>query len=250
MPPIPIYSHSPINTAAKADGASPQTAEKGLDTKNPSGPPPTTTQNSSYPAAQPGAPAAPAPTGNSSVQQPHYAPPTPEPTRTQPLEPQNPAPPQPNAFPVPYGYLDGAGAPQATPTGLPPPPKAGESSLRSPPPAATQPTTPAAYYPPQMSIPAPPAAASQSAQRGTATTVSFGQAPGYQQNPHAGELDRYQRAAQEALERDERDQARRASLSEAAGVDGVWGSVKGAMAAAGEKIAAAEEQVWKRINKD
>ena len=111
-----------------------------------------------------------------------------------------------------------------------------------------------------MSIPAPPAAMSQSAQRGT-TTIAFGQAApllaseqqhpqgGYQQNPNAGELDRYQRAAQEALERDEQAAARRPSLSDG-GVDGVWGSVKGAMAAAGEKIAAAEEEVWKRINKD
>lgn len=112
-----------------------------------------------------------------------------------------------------------------------------------------------------MSIPAPPSATTQGAQRGTAgTTITFGHhqaalplahPPGYQQNPNAGELDRYQRAAQEALERDEQAQASRArasSLSE--GADGVWGSVKGAMAAAGEKIAAAEEQVWKTINKD
>lgn len=107
-----------------------------------------------------------------------------------------------------------------------------------------------------MSIPAPPAAFTQSAQRGT--TIAFGHArhmssehpPGYQQDPTAGELTRYQRAAQEALE--EEQLARRPSLSEeAAGVvDGVWGSVKGVVAAAGEKIAAAEEEVWKRINKD
>lgn len=111
-----------------------------------------------------------------------------------------------------------------------------------------------------MSIPAPPSAATQGAQRGTAgTTIAFGQAPllalehppGYTQNPNAGELDRYQRAAQEALERQEQQQQMReraSSLSE--GADGVWGSVKGAMAAAGEKIAAAEEKVWKTINKE
>lgn len=100
-----------------------------------------------------------------------------------------------------------------------------------------------------MSIPAPPSSATQGAQRGTAgTTIAFGHPPGYTQNPNAGELDRYQRAAQEALERDEQARGRASSLSE--GADGVWGSVKGAMAAAGEKIAAAEEKVWKTINKD
>lgn len=108
-----------------------------------------------------------------------------------------------------------------------------------------------------MSVPAPPSAATQGAQRGTnaATTIPFGQAPlplehppGYQQNPNAGELDRYQRVAQEALEQDEQARKRASSLSE--GAEGVWGSVRGAMAAAGEKIAAAEEKVWETINKD
>ncbi|KAJ4420582.1 hypothetical protein N0V82_004250 [Gnomoniopsis sp. IMI 355080] len=236
MPPIPIYAHSPIN-ASKADGITPQTAEKGSN-PNPSGPPPTTTQDNAYAPAQPGhVPAIPAPTGAPSLQQQHHDPPPP-PTRTQPLDSQGPAPPQPGAFPVPVG----ASPPQATATGLPPTPKTGESvnTARQPPPA---------YYPPQMSIPAPPPAASQGAQRGTAgTTIAFGHPPGYTQNPNAGELDRYQRAAQEALERDEQARGRASSLSE--GADGVWGSVKGAMAAAGEKIAAAEEKVWQTINKD
>lgn len=265
MPPIPIYAHSPIN-ASKAGGVTPQTAEKGTN-PNPSGPPPTTTQNNPYVPAQPGAvPAIPAPTGVPSLQQQHYAsPPPPPPTRTQPLDFQGPAPPQPGAFPVPPG----ASPPRATATGLPPPPKAGESVMST----QRQQPPPSMYYPPQMSIPAPPSAATQGAQRGTAgTTISFGQAPpllhaagaagaasaplehppGYTQNPNAGELDRYQRAAQEALEREEQQQLttreRASSLSE--GAEGVWGSVKGAMAAAGEKIAAAEEQVWKTINKE
>lgn len=236
MPPIPIYAHSPIN-AAKADGVTPQTAEKGAGS-NPLGPPPTTTQDNSYAPAQPGAvPSLPVPTGAASTQQQHYAP-LPQPTRTQPLDSEGPAPPQPGAFPVPVG----ASPPQATATGVPPPPKVGES-------VAVARQSPPTYYPPQMSIPAPPSAATQGAQRGTAgTTVSFGHPPGYTQNPNAGELDRYQRAAQEALERDEQARGRASSLSE--GADNVWGSVKGAMAAAGEKIAAAEEKVWKTINKD
>lgn len=103
-----------------------------------------------------------------------------------------------------------------------------------------------------MSIPAPPAAATQGAQRGTA--INFVAAPsplehppGYVQDPHASEMNKYQRAAQEALDRE--DAERRGSSGEGEG-GGVWGSVKGAVAAAGGKIAAAEEQVWKRINKD
>lgn len=111
--------------------------------------------------------------------------------------------------------------------------------------------------------------ATQGAQRGTMTSsaTAFGAAaapsplehpPGYQQNPNAGELNQYQRAAQEALDREEEERRRRVGGGGAAGgvmagldgEGGVWGSVKGAMAAAGEKIAAAEEGVWKRINKD
>lgn len=248
MPPIPIYAHSPINAAAKADGVTPKTADNSHDT-TPSKAPPTTTTTEKipYPAAQPGAPAIPAPTGTSSIQQQHYIPP-PQPTRTQPLGYQGPPPPQPNAFPVPSFAAAGPPPAASTTTSLPPPPKAGESAAATTTTNAQQP----AYYPPQMSIPAPAAAASQSAQRGTATTISFGQAPaapaggGEVQN----HLDRYQRSQQEALERSEQEQrlarARAPSLSE----DGVWGSVKGAMAAAGEKIAAAEEEVWKRINKE
>lgn len=76
--------------------------------------------------------------------------------------------------------------------------------------------------------------------------------PGYQQNAYAGEMDRYQRARQDALEAEER-RRRSGSLvgggDGAAGEGGVWGSAKKALLAAGEKIADAETEVWKRLNK-
>lgn len=235
MPPIPIYSHSPIN-AAKADGVTPKTVEQGQV----SDPPPTTIAKSPYPPAQPGAaPSLPAPTGAASAVQQQHA--YPKPTPTQPLGSQEaPPPPQPGAFPVPFG----SGPPQAKPTGLP---RDGENLTQGSGPGTGTGTT---YYPPQMAIPAPASAATQGAQRGTGTAGSafaaapspYEHPPGYHQDPTAGELNRYQRAAQEALEREEEERRRGAGT-------GGWGSVKGAMAAAGEKIAAAEEEIWSRVNK-
>lgn len=211
MPPIPIYSNSPIN-AAKGDAVSPPTPDK--------------TQNNSasktiYPPAQPGAsPAVPAPTQVA------------RPTPTQPLaDHEGPPPPQPGAVPAP--------------TTAPPP------------------------YPPQMNIPPPTGtsagATPQSVQRGTSTTFPGGGAfvpgpsplehpPGYQQDVHADALNRYQRAAQDALEEEESRSRRTSSVTAGLmggdGEDGVWSGAKKMMAAAGEKLAAAEGEMWKRINKE
>lgn len=228
MAPIPTYSHSPIISAAKAaDGATPQTADKSQG----SPPPPTTTQGPACPPARPGAvPSMPAPTG--SVSLPHLQPTPLQPTPTQPLTSQGPALPQPGAFPVPPGAS--TSPPAASQTSLPPPPKAGESL----PQAQAQPQV---YYPPQMSIPAPAASATQGAQRGTSTAFVAAPSPvehppGYQQNPNAGELDQHQRAAQEALEQEEEEKRRALGGTSGDREAGVWGSVKGAMMAAGEKI--------------
>ncbi|KUI64813.1 hypothetical protein VM1G_00291 [Cytospora mali] len=240
MPPIPIYSKSPIN-AAKAVGTTPQTSEKAVQDAPPNSSPPTTTAAQGYPPAQPGAsPSLPAPTG--SVAQSQYSPA--QATPTQPLPgSQGPPPPQPGAFPVPPGT--------ATST-LPPPPRAGEPTAAP----QVQPVP----YPPQMQIPPPSGTSAplQAAQRGTstATTSAFAAAPsplehppGYQQNAYAGEMDRYQRARQDALEAEER--SRRGSLGggDGAAGEGVWDSAKKALMAAGEKLADAEHEVWKRINK-
>lgn len=267
MPPIPIYANSPIN-AAKADGVTPQTAANGHgQPTNNSNPPPTTTQQANaYPPAQPGAsPAVPAPTGTASISQLHQPV---QPTPTLPLaESPGPPPPQPGAVPLPpfSTSVNHGGAV------IPPPPKATGTATT----AST--TTAPPPYPAQMNIPPPTGTSTgalpQSVQRGTATTTTFSglstgaggfvpgpspleHPPGYQQDVNADALNRYQRAAQDALEDEER-RTRRTSSAAAAGLgglagdeDGVWSGAKKMMAAAGEKLAAAEGEVWKRINKD
>ena len=79
--------------------------------------------------------------------------------------------------------------------------------------------------------------------------------PGYQQNVHAGEMDRFQRARQDALEAEERERSGSfgslggAGSGDAADGEGVWSSAKKLVATAGEKLAGAEAEVWKRVNK-
>lgn len=126
-------------------------------------------------------------------------------------------------------------------------------------------------YPPQMAIPPPAgsstASAAPGAQRGTSTAFVAPPAagpsplehpPGYQQNVHAGEMDRFQRARQDALEAEERE--RSGSFGSLGGVGGgggggdgadvgVWSSAKKFVATAGEKLAGAEAEVWRRVNK-
>lgn len=113
-----------------------------------------------------------------------------------------------------------------------------------------------------MNIPPPMggSVALQGAQRGTTTTFVAAPSPlehppGYQQDVNAGELNRYQRAAQDALDEEERKMEgtiRRISMGawDGAGLDGegVWQGAKKMVAVAGEKLAAAEGEVWKRIN--
>lgn len=132
-------------------------------------------------------------------------------------------------------------------------------------------------YPPQMAIP-PPAgsstasAAAPAAQRGTSTMAfpafaappapgpsPLEHPPGYQQNVHAGEMDRFQRARQDALEAEERERSGSfGSLGGGRGgggglgddgEEGVWSSAKKLVATAGEKLAGAEAEVWRRVNK-
>lgn len=79
--------------------------------------------------------------------------------------------------------------------------------------------------------------------------------PGYYQNVNASEFSSSQRAAHNAaIERDTTDRmsiSNRMSLSADNGDDeGVWGAAKKWASAAGEGLAAAEQEVWKRINKD
>ncbi|KAI1742567.1 hypothetical protein F4680DRAFT_446130 [Xylaria scruposa] len=257
MAPIPVYTNSPI-TAAKADGITPKTASSSdvsCKTNKASSSSPTSaytpstststststpTSTSTYAAAQPGAvPSLPAPTGPA-IAQPYSAV---QPTPTTSIASASPAPPQPGSVPV---------------SSLPPPPKAGERyqlPVQTPaPPAAT------IRYPHQMAIPAP-TAPQPSQQRGTSTTSvassspygarapftttsigddgapSFSHPAGYQQNANASEPDRYQRSAMEQRKLDDDE-------------TGIWGAAKKLAQQTGERLAAAESEVWKKINKD
>ncbi|KAK0711132.1 hypothetical protein B0H67DRAFT_275599 [Lasiosphaeris hirsuta] len=229
MPPIRVYTESPI-VATKASGVTPQTALSDEGDEQ--------TRAQSQPILADTSAQTPTSTQNT----PNYAPIPATPTRTQALN-DGPPPPQPGAVP----HL-----PVATAT-LPPPPKAGEKY--QPPKPTVQ--LPGVTYPPQMSIPAPTAPYSQ---LGTATASapsyslpghlpasagvggSLSHPPGYQQNPNASGLDRYQQDVQKSsLAYDSRD--------EGVSDDGVWNSARKWAQAAGEKLSAAEDEVWRRINK-
>ncbi|KAI0195069.1 hypothetical protein EV127DRAFT_176913 [Xylaria flabelliformis] len=252
MAPIPVYTNSPI-TAAKADGITPKTASSSSDvsckTNKASSSSPTSaytpstsasTSTSTYAAAQPGAaPSLPAPTG-SALAQPYSAV---QPTPTTSIASASPAPPQPGSVPV---------------SSLPPPPKAGERYQL--PVQTPAPTAATVRYPHQMAIPAP-TAPQPSQQRGTSTTAmassspygtrtpftttsiggdgapSFSHPAGYQQNANASEPDRYQRSAMEQRKLDDDESS-------------IWGAAKKLAQQTGERLAAAESEVWKKINKD
>lgn len=229
MPPIPIYTKSPIN-ANKASRVTPQTAAGEAEKQPaPQAPPVTTTtaasdqptRTSAYPPAQPGTvPSIPAPTGS------HTGP---------------------------------AGSPPAPqPGAVPPPPRAGEVYQ---PPAPPEPTAAPQCPPPQMSIPSPAAplhyggtatATGPPPGRGNTgvTQLPTGGAPGTGtstgtgiyphpnnaiSSPYAGQYQPYQGGAP-APSDDDQD-------------EGVWDSAKKYMQAAGSKLSAAESEVWKRINK-
>ncbi|KAK7924088.1 hypothetical protein PG985_006142 [Apiospora marii] len=248
MAPIPVYTNSPV--AKKPEGVTPQTAAPDASGSNketaPAATAATTTQ-SSYPQAQPGAvPSLPVQTMTSQVQ----APPL-QATPTQPVRTQGPPAPQPGAAPTLAGAT----------SHLPPPPKAGEKYVPPPPPTTSQAAS--ASYPHQMAIP-PPTMAYPAQQLGTATAFApssaYAQAPtgivgqggqssldhppGYHQNVNAAGLDQYQ---SQAIARNESADRRQLDGTEE---EGVWGAAKKWAAGAGEKLAAVEGEVWKRINKD
>ncbi|KAI1769002.1 hypothetical protein GGR53DRAFT_461788 [Hypoxylon sp. FL1150] len=231
MAPIPVYTNSPI-AASKASGVTPQTelppsvSKPATTTASPTSP-----SSGSYPPAQPGAaPSLSTPTATTQIY--NY---------------DGPPAPQPGAAPTPTGAVS---------TSVPPPPKAGEKYQPSRQTPAPQPVS--RPYPQQMSIPAPPAAypaqqhgtstasvpASYSSPGPTATAGSgfhsLEHPPGYHQNSNASELDRYQRAATQQSELEEQRED----------TGGVWDSARKWAQQTGEKLAAAENEVWKKINKE
>lgn len=165
-----------------------------------------------------------------------YAPPIQPTPTTQTQDNQSPPPPQPGAAPVP---------PASSKPNIPPPPKAGETF--HPPEQTPAPQPASAPYPPQMGMPPPTA---PFAQRGTMPATSYGAAshpPGYHQNANASEFSSSQRAANLALTGSGNGTGGTAGDE---GEEGVWGAARGYLQAAGEKLAAAETEVWRRINKE
>ncbi|KAG5947441.1 hypothetical protein E4U53_006419 [Claviceps sorghi] len=249
MAPIPVYSSSPIN-AAKPSGVTPKTATLGDADKGGQGlgqhqPNTSTAPNfEAYPpAAQPGAiPSLPKQTAT-----PFAGNVSPTPTKTSSVLSENPPLPQPGPVPVPPGHS------ASNPNALPPPPKAGESVK------GQQQVTPVTTMPPQMGYQPPQASLPIQARSSTSTTApsmvvadTAGHAPtslqhqhpgasysppagGYQQDVNAAGYNQYQRSA-----------AAYEGQSEAS----VWDTAKKWAASAGEGLAAAEKEVWKRINKD
>ena len=264
--PVTVFTNSPI--AAKPSGVTPKTDSPDTHQSGAAAPPPATTTasatsspGSSYPPAQPGA-APSLPTATAAAQAQAYYTPQPQPTPTSAVSSEGPPPPQPGAVPI----APGAAARSA----IPPPPKVGEKYQ---PPAGTTP------YPPQMSIPAP-TAAYPAQQYGTLTAAGPSPAtpaggyggggsgggrnlqhpPGYQQSASAANsgLGRYQTSSapqgstySPAAFAADSEQGRQQHHQQSSGdEEGVWDTAKKWAQATGQKLAEAESEVWKRINKD
>lgn len=249
MAPIPVYSSSPIN-AAKPTGVTPKTTTGPGESDNQGNPQPTSTSTlevssagQAYPSAQPGArPSLPqqTPVSQRAAAATHALAGTPTQTAS-PEDDDMPPPPQPGAVPVP---VPRSGTAQQTSGNLPPPPKAGE-----PVPVTTMPPQ-MAYQPPHASLPiqgrsSTATASPQAGPGGGAPTLSQGNYPSagysppaagvYQQDVNAAGYNQYQRSA---------------AADEQQGETSVWDTAKKWAASAGESLAAAESEVWKRINKD
>jgi hypothetical protein len=239
MPPIPIYADAPI-TAAKADGVTPQTAPP--PTRTTDLPATTTASNNSYPAAQPGAAAGPAPTGSAS--RPYAPAPAPTSTLSTSLQTDGPPPPQPGAAPVPYTHSNGynpnsPAAPRAQPLphqlNIPPPTTSALPTHSTT--TATSPTSPSRRLP--TTLPMGPV---HSRPQSISTHP-----PGYQQNPYAAEMTSAQRASLEAAEAAEKGRkSGRNSISEwIAGEDDGFGSpAAGGTATAWIKGVASQASQW------
>ncbi|RDL40689.1 uncharacterized protein BP5553_00668 [Venustampulla echinocandica] len=257
---IPVYTR--VDTASKASGVTPQTAAPGSYKDSSGGPNPvaastttlssssssSSTSTSTYPSARPGAAAVPAPTGG--------LPPPQWPSNFH-GDTEGPPAPQPGAVPTPFSS-------QHVPP--PPPPKAGEvyhppHQMAGPPATQSMPQP----YPPQMSF-APPGSAfggqppaSSMSTSNTASSAypislptdgggypqrSAEQASGYQQNVYASELTNDQRPGNEA------NNASSSGKGDGMESDSMWNSLGRMAQQAGAKIAAAEADVWRKINKE
>lgn len=251
MPPIKLYTNSPIN-AARAEGITPKTAAPSYD------------EGDDSETQQP------------RVQNQIHEPLHPTPTRTTEVNNQNPPPPRPGAVPVPYpqptqtatvtapGYHAppapattqpavlpgrshagaGGGSQNTYPTPThppPPPPQMGMSLMESTAPHTYRGTS-TATAPTETTGAAAPPTSSGSRQVGYGTAGSYagvgGGNMGY--SPPAGPSGYQQRTDFNASN----------SYQDDGDEEGVWNSAVKWAQAAGEKLSAAESEVWRRINKE
>ncbi|ROT38551.1 hypothetical protein SODALDRAFT_333150 [Sodiomyces alkalinus F11] len=247
MPPIPIHTSSPIN-AAKAQGTTPKTANSEAQPVQAgsirlTGPELSPTSAQPYPPAQPGArPAIPAPTSTAQAS----PPPPPPPTRTQQQNDTGPPPPQPGAVPTPPGS-----------TKVPPPPRVGEIYQ---PPQPTPASTASVPFPAQMSMPPPTTSYSTRLGSGTSTNTpqlvrpvpvnlgstsrnDYSHPPGYQQSVASDSFRNYQPSGHNAS----MGTAEQGSFMDEDD-DGVWDTAKRWARTAGKNLAAAESEVWRKLN--
>ncbi|KAH0541330.1 hypothetical protein FGG08_004168 [Glutinoglossum americanum] len=242
---------SPLTAAAKASGLTPETAaaptqsSRQVPGSNTATTTSTTTAESSYLPARPGAAPAPAPTGSMYRTASGLLP-------TETTSNGGPPSPQPGAVPVPFPAAtraEGAYAPQlpqqqASPTAAPHP-YTPQIPLTSPttranypaqPPGSTtsraEPDSPRSFTSPVCFVQYDTPTHTQSENHNESNHVrrrSTGHPSGYVQNPYA----------------DEPLPSRRTYDGE----EGVWETAKRWVRTAGEKVGEAESEVWRRINK-
>ncbi|KAK1777840.1 hypothetical protein QBC45DRAFT_180869 [Copromyces sp. CBS 386.78] len=258
MPPINLYTHSPINAAKASSAQDPKTA-------TPEG----QGQSGTVPNANPD----PQPTGTATLKQA---------TPTYLTSGRTPPPPQPGAVPTLPVQTGTATTTQGQDVKYPHLPPQASSQYYPGGPAAPAPSGPITSPPHQMSIP-PPTASYNYSQRGTSTTTGavpppptrtlptylpgaspaelglgsgsggggdLSHPPGYQQDAMASDMNQSQRAAHEyAASHGGHGHGHGGGYSGGDDDDeGVWNSAKKWIQDAGAKVAEAESEVWKRIN--
>lgn len=242
---IPVYNQSTVAAKAPAPTSTAPPAEDAQQVAPPSttASPVSTSTYSQSPSAQPGAAPVPAPTASSQ----RYTP------VGQPAPTANPA-----------GYGPPAPQPGAFPSA---PPKAGEAHL-----LAQRTNGPAAQnsmprpYPAQMSVPPPTPVYGHRSTTSTATAASaaypvqlpgadygarrqsLDHPPGYQQDVHASEVSNNQLRARETGH--ERTIFGNYDNGNDSDSESMWDTAMRMAATAGRKISIAENEVWRRINKD
>ena len=260
MAPIPIYSQSPISPAKFVDGVTPRTTASETPCKGSAARQifasttlsAQTDEHGDYSAAQPGPPASSGlATGPAGADQ--NGPLTPTQAKTRHRRTGS-SPTRPVAWAAP-------GTPSSK---LYPPPAAGKPY--QPPVPASAPQPPTLRYAPEearalqplpfqlntstASTSLPPPTFAQRNPEGSPGRDSSpaDHPPGYQQNVNASEFSSHQRAAHHAQVESEWHWS---GMPDAAEDDeGVWHSAVKWAQSAGEKLKAAETEVWRRVNKD